>query len=668
MLPSTVYCDTCGAANRPQARFCIACGKAMAPASSLPPTIQASPIVTSTPPTVLAGPTPSSPSFTGRLPANSLLKQRYLILSRLGQGGMGAVYKAADTQLGDRLVAVKEMSQKGLDAQEIVEAAETFKQEALMLAGLPHHPNLPSIYDHFAEGGRWYLVMDFIAGQTLEEHLARAKGGYLPVEEVLDIGIQLCTVLGYLHQHKPPIIFRDLKPANVMRTADGHLYLIDFGIARNFKQGQAKDTIAYGSAGYAAPEQYGKAQTTQQSDIYSLGATLHYLLSGTDPSQTPFDFAPLTNSPIPAGLSMLIAQMVETKVDKRPASMAEVKQALQRIATQPAGSQLPPTQYAGGASLPPTPPASNLPLPPTQRARVFFPLGTLHYTYRGHAVNVEFVVWSPDGMRIASGNVQGMDVWDVVTGRKTFSGACAHGGIAWSPDGGRIAYGFSPLVVCDALTGHIIRQLAETVTALAWSPDGTQIVFSDNIYKKTIFVTNATTGKNMLIFGGHQKKDVYSLAWSPDGRRIASGSDDNTVQAWDAMSGRTLCTYRGHSSYVRGVVWSPDGRRIASGSWDKTAQVWEASTGKHIFTYRGHSGDVHAVSWSPDGKYIASASQDKTVQVWEANTGKPVYTYRGHSDMVNAVAWSPDGTRIASGSGNTRGPDSDTTVQVWQAE
>lgn len=251
MVPSTVYCDNCGAANRPQARFCIACGQAM-------------------PPTTLVGPAPRAASPTGLLPSNYLLKQRWLILSQLGQGGMGAVYKAADTQLGDRLVAIKEMRQTGLNPQELAEATDAFKHEALMLANLPHHPNLPSIYEHFAEGGHWYLVMDYIEGETLEEHLAKA-GGRLPIQEVLDIGIQLATVLGYLHQHHPPIIFRDLKPGNVMRTANGDLFLIDFGIARHFKLGQTKDTIPYGSMGYAAPEQYGKAQTTPQSDMYSLG-------------------------------------------------------------------------------------------------------------------------------------------------------------------------------------------------------------------------------------------------------------------------------------------------------------------------------------------------------------------------------------------------------------
>jgi serine/threonine protein kinase len=211
MVPSTVYCDKCGAANRPQARFCIACGQTM-------------PVVASAPPIVHREPAPSSPSSTGLLAPHSLLKGRYRILSRLGQGGMGAVYKAEDTEIGDHPVAVKEMSQRNLDPWEIAEATDAFKREAHLLGRL-FHRHLPRIYDHFAEGGRWYLVMDFIEGDTLEEHLT-SVGGTLSVEEALDSGMQLCTVLGYLHTHQPPIIFRDLKPANVMRTAEGDLFII----------------------------------------------------------------------------------------------------------------------------------------------------------------------------------------------------------------------------------------------------------------------------------------------------------------------------------------------------------------------------------------------------------------------------------------------------------
>jgi serine/threonine protein kinase len=326
MVPSQRYCTRCGAANQAQDAFCFACGQALqsTPASQQYP---------------LAG--SATNTSTGLLTPNLLLKQRYRILGTVGKGGFGAVYKAEDVQLGNRLLAVKEMSQSSLNPQEIAEAAENFKREAHILAALKH-PNLPSIYEQFSETGRWYLIMDFIEGETLEEHLMKKQEGHLSVAETLQIGLQLCMVLGYLHSRQPPIIFRDLKPSNIMLTPEGNLYLIDFGIARHFKPGQNRDTIALGSPGYAAPEQYGKAQTTARSDIYSLGATLHHLLTGFDPSDTPFQFTSLQlqSQPIPLGLEPLILQMLDMNESKRPASMIAVKQELQSISTQQTASQV----------------------------------------------------------------------------------------------------------------------------------------------------------------------------------------------------------------------------------------------------------------------------------------------------------------------------------------
>src|SRR5713226_5011307 len=174
MMTSPLYCDGCGAANRTNALYCYACGQPLQKQGG------------------------QVGQSTGLLMFNHLLKQRYRILQQVGKGGFGAVYKAADTQFGNRLVAIKEMSQTGLTPQELVEATESFKREAMLLAGLTH-PNLPRIYEQFTDIGRWYLVMDFIEGETLEEHLSKVKGGKLPVEKVLEIGIQLCNVLEYLH-------------------------------------------------------------------------------------------------------------------------------------------------------------------------------------------------------------------------------------------------------------------------------------------------------------------------------------------------------------------------------------------------------------------------------------------------------------------------------------
>ncbi len=301
MASESLVCEQCSRVNLPHANFCATCGRALRA---------------------------SSGKATGILPVvHPLLRGRYRVLKRVGQGGFGAVYQAEDTALGNRLVAVKEMGQHGLSERDLQEATEAFQREALLLAGL-NHPGLPHIYDQFSEDGRSYLVMEYIDGTTLEEGLNLMPARRLDVQEALEIALQICDVLEYLHTRQPPIIFRDLKPANVMLTPQGNLYLIDFGIARFFTPGKAKDTIRFGSPGYAPPEQYGQAQTTAQSDIYALGALLHQVISGNDPTNTPFVFAPLRLAR-PAGLERLIMQMLSLKMEDRPASIAVVRQELQ---------------------------------------------------------------------------------------------------------------------------------------------------------------------------------------------------------------------------------------------------------------------------------------------------------------------------------------------------
>ena len=217
--------------------------------------------------------------------------------------------------------------------------------------------------------------------------------------------------------------------------------------------------------------------------------------------------------------------------------------------------------------------------------------------------------------------------------------------------------------------GHTIET---GVLAVAWSPDGQRIASGSG--DKTVQVWDAATGGNALVYRGHASW-VNAAAWSPDGRRIASAGWDDTVQVWDAVTGGNVLTYHNHRTHltpawlnmrgdwtlsVNAVAWSPDGQRLASGSADETVHVWDAVTGHTIFTYRGHVSNVKAVVWSPDGRHIASAGRDKTVQVWYAVTGDIIFTYHGHTKGVEAVAWSPDDHRIASAS-------NDDTVQVWQA-
>ena len=674
-LPPYLFCDTCGAANRVQATFCKACGQPLHIA-------------------ITNGATSSS-TLTGLLSHQHLLKQRYMVLAQVGRGGFGAVYKAADTQFGNRLVAIKEMSQSNMNAQELLEATLSFKREALMLAGLTH-PNLPRIYEQFMDNGRSYLVMDFIDGKTLESHLTDLGHTRLPIAKTLTIGVQLCDVLNYLHSRQPSIIFRDLKPANVMLTLTGHVYLIDFGIARHFKPGQSKDTTALGSTGYAAPEQYGKSQTTVRADIYSLGATLHQLVTGHDPSDSPFTFAPvmLTDMPTLAGLDTLLATMVSVDINKRPATILAVKQELQRLATQHQQGQLQPVHstlssiYQAPTTLPKTPTkaAKGVSIPQIP------PMSNMLFACYGHSSRVTSLAWSPNGKWLASASYdKTVQVWDATNG-KQLSTYKEHrdrvNALVWSPNSTHLASASDDgtVRVWNALSGTLLVTYTGhngPVNALAWSPVlsaygnalPSQIASAGT--DKTVHIWDSSQGINQYIFRNHTNA-VYAVAWSPDGRRVASAGSDRLVLVWYPVKEqpkksffstltsllsvqRDVLKMGSHAGRVNGLAWSPDSKYIASASSDHWVLIRDALTGTTAYSYGiGRKGMKNCVAWAPNGKHIASGGNDKTVELWSLATKGSSFVYHGHVGYVTAVTWSPDSTRIASAG-------VDRTIQVWQA-
>ncbi|GEM_PF-1523537 len=302
-LVSELICPSCGTSNPVQARFCLNCAEPLRGRSL--PTAKSSrqPVVTPA-------------NQTGLLQPNTLLASRYLIESKLGKGGMAAVYKVADTRLSGKYWALKEMSDGAItDPMERQQAIEAFKHEATLLASL-NHLNLTRVVDFFQENNKYYLVMDLVEGNTLEEML-ESRSTPFPEATVVGWALQLCEVLDYLHSQNPPIVFRDLKPSNIMFDDEGHIRLIDFGVARLFKPGKSKDTSSFGTAGYAPPEQYGKGQTDARSDIYALSATLHQLLTLHDPADSPFKFEPVdTINPL---VSKNISNIIATGLQQDPA-------------------------------------------------------------------------------------------------------------------------------------------------------------------------------------------------------------------------------------------------------------------------------------------------------------------------------------------------------------
>jgi serine/threonine protein kinase len=281
---------------------------------------------------------------TGKLPPNTRVADRYLISKLLGQGGMGAVYLVMDTRLGNKQCALKEMSDSAIqDPGERQKAIQAFRQEAQMLSCLSH-PGLPRVTDFFSRDDKHFLVMDFIEGRSLSDLLEERQSPF-PESRVLDWGNQLSEVLHYLHSQTPPIVYRDLKPDNIIASTNKErLRLIDFGAARTFKPQQGKDTTAIGTPGYAPPEQYGMGQTDARSDVYALGATLHQLLTLHDPGQRLFQFPAVRslNPNISPHIEAAIARAVDKDISLRWQTVVAFQDALQPPQPKPISLSLTP--------------------------------------------------------------------------------------------------------------------------------------------------------------------------------------------------------------------------------------------------------------------------------------------------------------------------------------
>ena len=276
------------------------------------------------------------PSRQADIPAGSLVGGRYLVEHILGQGGMGAVYFARDRQDSNLPVALKVLHLRVSEPQQYQQAVEQFRHEANLLASLSHE-GLAKVIHYFVEQDRYYLVMTYLDGKNLADIL-QDHGGPLPVSLVVDWANQLLNILEYLHGCNPPVIFRDLKPGNLILTRDGRLHLVDFGIARVLADGSTTCNFlqGLGSPDYCPLEQYQGGGTDQRSDLYALGATLYHLLTFRPPPLaaevamagrpvcSPRRYNPQVNSP----LEELVVKLLQLRKEDRFSSVKEVRTAL----------------------------------------------------------------------------------------------------------------------------------------------------------------------------------------------------------------------------------------------------------------------------------------------------------------------------------------------------
>lgn len=249
----------------------------------------------------------------------TVIEGKYKILAEIGRGGMSVVYLAMDQRLNKQW-AIKEIRKKGNGKNDEV-VVNSLLAEANLMKRLDH-PALPRIVDIIDNGVTIYIVMDYIEGESLDKILN--EYGAQPEDKVIDWAKQLCDALSYLHSQKPPIIYRDMKPANVMLKPEGNIKIIDFGIAREYKDQSLADTTVLGTRGYAPPEQY-SGHTDPRSDIYALGMTMHHLLTGVDP-RVEKTYAPVRqwNPELSEGIEIIINRCVEAAAENRYQSCADL--------------------------------------------------------------------------------------------------------------------------------------------------------------------------------------------------------------------------------------------------------------------------------------------------------------------------------------------------------
>ena len=312
----TLQCTFCGTINITTARFCKQSGKQLgevAASKGIARNFSAPPLAIGT-----------------------VLQKRYKVIRPVAQGGQGTIYQALDERTG-RQFALKAIRLDAVSSPEdYTDAVERIAQEARMLGQLSH-PNIVQVVDFFEENQLPYVVMEYIDGNTLEQ-LMTNEGGYLSEPQVVFLARQLCSALNYLHLREVPIIFRDLKPDNVMVDKYQTVKMIDFGIARKFKPGSKSDTQQFGSIGYAAPEAFGNKQTDVRSDVFSLGVMLHRLCTGYDPTANPWGPLPLVGQLRPelsSGLEEVISRATQRSPEQRWQSVAELERSLGHLHSEP---------------------------------------------------------------------------------------------------------------------------------------------------------------------------------------------------------------------------------------------------------------------------------------------------------------------------------------------
>ncbi len=593
------------------------------------------------------------------------LRDRYRVIQPIGQGGFGRTYLAIDDDRLNQQCVIKQFSpqQNSTKAQStagLEKCVSLFEEEANRLHELGEHSLIPKKYAYFSDQQQLYLVQEFVEGRSLGQEIEQS--GLLDEVQVRQLLLDLLPVLQFVHDRQ--VIHRDIKPDNILRPSDGKKpFLIDFGVAKVIT-GEVinRGGTKVGTEGYAPLEQLRSGQAYPASDLYSLGATCLFLLSGQPPEDL---YDPMAGAwiwrTILARDGIRVSDKLGVVLDRLLHDrVADRYQSAERVLTDLKSSE----------TLKPKPQSAAVPLSPQMalEGQSWLCMRTL----TGHRDRVQSVQFSQDRRWLISGSGdKTINVWNWSLGElmTTITGHQSRvNGLAVTPDSKTIISGSSDRHVraWDLATGDCQWEQKlhqDWVTCITLSPDGKWAASGGDDGRIIVWEVASGEAIAQVRTPNHQ---VCTLAFSHDGCYLASGGQNSTVQVWMVMPALELARIVDqHVGRVTSIVFSPDGQWLISGGEDSTIKLWPLDhkrglpVDKPVCTFSEHEDAVFALAMSANGRLLVSGSKDETVKLWYMPTRQPLKTLSGHAWWVNSVAIAPDGTTISSGSG-------DKSIRIWQ--
>ncbi len=598
----------------------------------------------------------------------------YKILRELGKGGMGVVYLARQIGL-DREVALKMALANGRDD---LEHLVRFQREAEACACL-HHPNIVEIYEIGEAQGHPYFSLELVEGSNLSQKI---NGGPLPTREAARITEDLSRAMQYAHDKG--VIHRDLKPSNVLLTSEGVPKVADFGLAKLLAKDsdQTQSGTILGSPCYMSPEQAsGEGRDVGPAgDIYSLGAILYELLTGTPPfrASTPLETLrkllneeptrpSRLNPKVPQDLETICLKCLEKSPQKRYPSAGALADDLERF-----------LNFESVLARPVTAPERLWRWCKRKTSLAIAVSLALIALMATIVLSVSFAVSQyraaqkiGEALREIQSRQREVDQTAARLAYEHGQRLCKQGdvgqGMLWLVRGMKSARdardrslerAFRLNISAWQPRLHRIRVRWEhpgAIHAVAISPDGRVVATAgDDFAVQLCDVSNGAPVGPLL----HHESRVTSLAFHPDGRTLFTGCDDKIARFWNLETFQQVGPTFQHDDTVYAVAFSPDGKTVLTGSFDKTAQVWNATSGARVGKQIRHEGQITSVAFSPDSKAVMTGSWDKTARIWDAATGEPIGSPLVHIDWVSSVAFSPDGTTVLTGC-------YDRTARIW---